>query len=125
MRTELLDSSGYTWMIIDLSMLLWSCSQELPPLPFPASRPLQAEEMYNPNVLSDRVTQTAQHTSMTTATHLIQPDFKLSNLIVGNGLWPYASAFKRIASAPVIIFMHEPPTLIWKLLQPKGISLSN
>jgi len=112
-------------MIIDLSMLLRSYSQQPPPPPFTASRPPQAEDMYNLHVLSERVTLTAQHSSMTTATHLMQPGFKLSDLIVGNGLWPYASAFKKIASAPVIIFMHEPPTSIWKLLQPKGISLSN
>lgn len=125
MRTELLDSGGYTWMVFDLSILLGSCSQEPPSLPFPASRPLQAEEIHNLNVLSDRVTQTAQYTSMTTAIYLTQLGFKLSDLIVGSGLWLYASAFKRIASALVIIFTHEPPTLIWKLLQPKGISLSN
>lgn len=62
---------------------------------------------------------------MTTAIYLTQLGSKLSDLIVGSGLWLYVSAFKRIASAPVIIFTHEPPTLIWKLLQPKGISLSN
>lgn len=120
MRTELLDSGRSTWT----SLCCWrtaprSCLLHLFQLPD------HYKQKCNLNVLSERVTQTAQHTSMTTATHLIQLDFKLANLIVGSGLWPYASAFKRIASAPVIIFMHEPPTLIWKLLLPKGISLSN